>query len=215
GAPPGIAAPAHEPRPDRALMIRAVALARTARVARRVAGLAGGERAEAERGHEPRLDRVDDAAGAFPFEHRERQAADRQDLVRAKGRIDRPGPVVDVDDVGEMAARLVPEARCEGRPRPGVELGPALGELAPDAQRVQPERLHLDGLADTRRDHPVAHLGVHPGELDAGLARGEEAVAVDVDPVAGPGHIAREDRLYRARERLPVTRRDSGRSLQE
>src|SRR5207247_4782681 len=88
-AHPGLDEPAHEPRPDRALMIRAVALARTARVARRVAGLAGGERAEAERGHEPRLDRVDDAAGTFPFEHRERPAADRQDLVRANGPLDR------------------------------------------------------------------------------------------------------------------------------
>src|SRR5438876_708609 len=50
-AHPGLDERAHEPRPDRALMVRAVALAWTARVARRVAGLAGGERAEAERGH--------------------------------------------------------------------------------------------------------------------------------------------------------------------
>src|SRR5207247_4702079 len=206
---------AHEPGPDRPLVVRAVALARAARVARRVAGLTGGERAEAERGHEPRLDRVDDAARPRPLEHRERQAADGQDLVRPERRVDRPGPVVDVDDVGEMAARLVPEARHEGAPRPLVEIGPALGEAAPDAERVQPERLDLDRLADARRDHPVTHLGVHPGELDAGLARGEEAVVIEVDAVAGPGRVAREDRLHRADERLPLARRDMPRALQE
>src|SRR5207244_12654771 len=92
-AHPGLDERAHEPRPDRALMIRAVALARTARVARRVTGLAGGERAEAERGHEPRLDRVDDAAGALPVGPRARQAAGRQVLVRATGRSARPGAV--------------------------------------------------------------------------------------------------------------------------
>src|SRR2546430_3587387 len=68
-AHPGLDERAHEPRPDRALMVRAVALAWTARVARRVTGLAGRERAEAERGHEPRLDRVDDTAGAGPPPH--------------------------------------------------------------------------------------------------------------------------------------------------
>src|SRR5205807_9032702 len=94
-AHPGLDEPAHEPRPGRALMIRAVALARTARVARRVAGLAGGERAEAEGGHEPRLDRVDDAAGAFPFEHPQRPAADPQGPGRAEGRTDRPRPAGD------------------------------------------------------------------------------------------------------------------------
>jgi hypothetical protein len=37
------------------------------------------------------------------------------------------------------------------------------------AQSVVPERLNLDRLADTRRYHEVADLGVHPRELYARL----------------------------------------------
>src|SRR5690348_8826542 len=62
---------AHEPRPDGALVVRAIALAHAAVVAGRVPGLVGRERAEAERGEQPRLDRIDDTASAFTFEHRE------------------------------------------------------------------------------------------------------------------------------------------------
>src|SRR3989442_6612896 len=91
-AHPGLDEPAHEPRPDRPLVIRGVALARAALVARRVAGLAGCERAEAERGHEPRLDRVDDAAGAFPLEHPERPAPHPPALGPAQGRTHPPPP---------------------------------------------------------------------------------------------------------------------------
>src|SRR5206468_6598016 len=112
-AHPGLDEPAHEPRPDRPLVIRGVALARAALVAGRVAGLARRERAEAERGHEPRLDRVDHTPGLLPLDHRERQAADGEYLVRAERPVDGAGPVI---DVGEMTARLVPEARREGAP---------------------------------------------------------------------------------------------------
>src|SRR5437660_1074476 len=82
---------AHEPRPDGALVVRTVALADAALVARPVPGLVGRERAEAERGEQPRLDGVDDAASAFAFERREGKAADREDLVRTEGRVDRAG----------------------------------------------------------------------------------------------------------------------------
>src|SRR5205809_7207194 len=98
-AHPGLDERAHEPRPDRALMVRAVALAWTARVARRVTGLAGRERAEAERGHEPRLDRVDDTAGALPFQPREPPAAHPEEPGRAKRRTDPPRPVIHADAV--------------------------------------------------------------------------------------------------------------------
>src|SRR5262249_9189698 len=66
--------------------------------------------------------------------------------------------------------------------------------VANDAERVEPERLHLDWLPDPGRDDPVAHLGVHPGELHPGLARGEQAVRVQVDAIA---RALREPRDYR------------------
>ena len=44
------------------------------------------------------------------------------------------------------------------------------GEVFHGAQSVVPERLDLHRLAAAWRDHPVADLGVHPGELDSGLA---------------------------------------------
>src|SRR5437868_1165372 len=44
-----------------------------------------------------------------------------------------------------------------------------------------------------RRDYPVTGLGVHPGELQAGLAGLQEAVAVHTDSVARPMLVPRDD----------------------
>ena len=66
---------------------------------------------------------------------------------------------------------------------------------AGQSQRVEPERLHLHRLADARRDHPVADLRVHPGQLHAGHAAGEQAVRRRRDAVARAALIAGEDRL--------------------
>ncbi len=58
-----------------------------------------------------------------------------------------------------------------------------------DAQRIDPQRLDLDRLADARRDHPVAHLRVHPRQLHAGLAGSEEAVGVGADAETRPARV--------------------------
>ena len=60
-------------------------------VTRRVAGLAGRQRAKAQRREQLRLDGVDDAARALAVEQRERQPADGEDLVRAQGGVVQPG----------------------------------------------------------------------------------------------------------------------------
>jgi hypothetical protein len=53
------------------------------------------------------------------------------------------------------------------------------------AQRVVPQRVHLDGLAVAWRHHPVADLGVHPRELHTGLACAKQPVGpVDTNPVS-------------------------------
>src|SRR5207237_478215 len=100
---------AHEPGPDRPLMVRAVALADPTLVAGPVPRLVGCEGAEADGCQQPRLDGVDDAAGAFSLEHGERQAADGEYLVRAEARVHGAAPVVDVDHIVEATAGLVPE----------------------------------------------------------------------------------------------------------
>src|SRR5262249_32919797 len=152
------------------------------------------------------LDRVDDVPGARALEDGERETADREDLVRAERRVAGAWPVVDVDDVVEGPRRLVPEAALERRTTLRVDVGPALREVATDPERVQPERLDLDRLPDPRRDDPVAHPRVHPGELHAGLAGGQEAVVVGTDAEARATGVPREDRVDRRLEGAPVAR---------
>ena len=85
-------------------------------------------------------------------------------------------------DVGGVQAEL-----AGGAPRAGLLL------LEPPRQqpkRVVEERVDLDRLPTPRRHHPVAHLGVHPGQLVAVGALAQEAVAVvDADPEPGPGEV--------------------------
>src|SRR6185436_11241991 len=105
------------------------------------------------------------------------------------------GTMIAIDDVVEPAGLLVPEAGGEARAGAREVLLPTLREAAADRERVQPERLHLHRLPDPRRHHPVADLGVHPRELDAGLAGGEQAVDVAVDTVARALGVAGQDRV--------------------
>ena len=61
-------------------------------------------------------------------------------------------------------------------------------------QRVEPERVDLDRLANPRRDHPIADLGVHPGELHARLAGVEQTVVrVNVNVMAGAAQVMCND----------------------
>ena len=84
----------------------------------------------------------------------------------------------------QAPAFFVPEPRAKGFARPLERFAPASIQLRPDAQRVDPQRLDLDRLADAWGHDPVPHLGVHPGELDAGRAGGEQAVGVHPNAVA-------------------------------
>ena len=130
--------------------------------------------------------RIDDLALALG---RERALAERdhEDLVRPEFVIVCVGRV---DDVIAVSGALIPEtiessfhARGELVPRLG-RLPQPLCEAGHRAERVVPERVDLDRLASPWRDDPVTNLGVHPGELDAGLARPEETVGgIFLDPV--------------------------------
>ena len=57
-----------------------------------------------------------------------------------------------------------------------------MGKAFHDAQGVVPQRLDLDGLTVLRRDHPIADFDVHPGQLHARFAGGEQPVAAHSRP---------------------------------
>ena len=83
-----------------------------------VTGLVRRERAQAERRHQPFLDCVDHFARALdPATRDQRQSADGEDLVRAKGAIDGPGLMIAVDHVVKITALLIPETRSESGSR--------------------------------------------------------------------------------------------------
>ena len=119
-----------------------------------------------------------------------RQPANGEDLVGANAGVAPAGLVIDVDDVVQAAGRGVPEAILKCRPS---TLRNRAVAAAGAAQRVDPQRLHFDWLADAWRHHVVAELGVHPRQLHTGHAAGEEPVAVHVNAVAGAGRVAVED----------------------
>ena len=65
----------------------------------------------------------------------------------------------------------------------GLRIAGGAQPVAQQAQRVVPQRVDLDRLAAARGHDPVADLGVHPGQLIALLALGQEAV-LRIDPDA-------------------------------
>lgn len=124
------------------------------------------------------------------------------------------GPVVAVgavDDVGEVIEVGVEEAGAEGGAKAigGDEVAggglvvPAGEEAGDGAQGVVPEGVDLDRFADAGGDDPIADLGIHPGELNAGLARAEETIGgIDADAVARAGKVVFDDLVQRREQVL-------------
>ena len=68
-------------------------------------------------------------------------------------------------------------------------------------ERIKPQRINLHGLSDSRRHHPVADFGIHPGELHAGFTGVKQAILVHMNLVARSGYV-RADHLVHDREKL-------------
>ena len=105
-----------------------------------------------------------------------------EDLVRPACRVI---PLLAIDDVVQVSALVVPEARIERLAGAGSALlylnreGVVAFFPQPPGQqrqRVVPERVDLHRLAAPRRDDPVVHLRIHPGELVAFLPLPDQAV---------------------------------------
>ena len=120
-----------------------------------------------------------------------RQPADREDLVRAAASDRRCRRCGRTSTTSCSCPAF--QNRCANAARASASMS-----RAGDRERVDPQRLDLDRLADPRRDHAVADLRVHPRQLQAGLAAREQAVGVGADAVARAARVAVDDRARRA-----------------
>src|SRR5437870_3297727 len=99
----------NEPRPDGALMVNGIALARAALVVRCITRLAWRERAQTHGRKQKHLHRIDNTT-CFVFRQQgERQSANSEDLVRSECKIDYAGLVIAIDDVSKITSLFVPE----------------------------------------------------------------------------------------------------------
>jgi hypothetical protein len=197
---PGLHEGADQPGPHRALVGREP----TARSARGIARLVRGQGTQAARRPEQSLDRVHDRARHRGIEQAEGQTPHGEDLVGPEGRVHRARPVVGIHHVVQRACLRVPEPRAEGAQAVRQRRRPALGVRGGDGERVEPQGLHLDRLADARRDDVIADARVHPGECRARLSRRQQPVAVETDPRARARGVSVDDRLYRGPQHAPI-----------
>ena len=77
-----------------------------------------------------------------------------------------------------------------------IRLPQQAGKLAHHEQGVVPEGVDFNGFAHAGGDDPVAHFGIHPGELHACFSGVEQAIGgVDLNAVAGAFAMPGHDRL--------------------
>ena len=199
-----------QPRPDRALVVRTVALPNPTLVSRHVVRVAGRETPQADRRPELGLDALENDSRRRAVDEREREPAEREDLIGPKTIVSDPDLPVAVGHVRQIS----PARSMKRRPEcvaPTLENGSeTLGESPGKAQRVQPQGLDLDRFADAPRYDPVADLGVHPRELHARNPGSQEAVMVGADAEPSPGTIAIEDLLHRPPQPLTHIGRNVG-----
>src|SRR5579872_3428786 len=159
-----------QPWPHGALMIGAVATALVALVAAFVIRIARSKRAQAVGRKQFPLHHVYHPVRSLAAEQGVRQA-NSEYLVGPYGAVRPRLP----NHVEQAAIRFVPERAFEAAAGASGQRGIVLGfgpltesarQILHYAQRVVPQRLNLHRLAFARRNHPIADLGIHPGELN-------------------------------------------------
>ena len=129
---------------------------------------------------------LQDRSPARRVEHRVIQRK-RENLIGPARRV---VSVRAVDYVVEMAEFLLPETPVERICARSACVRHLIGALLPRGskpgfqkpQRVVPEPVDLHRFPAARRHHPVAHLGIHPGELIAFFSLRKESIRwIDVD----------------------------------
>src|SRR5712692_532997 len=156
----------HEPRPDRALVIATGAAGCVACAAPAVLRVVWRQAAQAVWGEQIAFDRGNDALSACIRKHGVGKT-DRENLIGAH----RTVALSAVNDIVETASRLMPEHPIKTRMGMGghrtvpllmSRITKRLREVFHDAQGVVPQGLDFNGLAVSRRYHPIAHPGIHP-----------------------------------------------------
>ena len=193
-------------------MVSGGAPALVALVAPLVVRVSGSKAAQSQTREQVTRASVNHGALLLGIERAARQG-DGQELVWPQRCIVSPRAVNHVKAATHGRAPEAPEVRSRLR-RHVFILGRGLVDGARKFRRAQervvPERVHLHGLADSRRHHPVPGLGVHPRQLHARFARVEEPVRrVDVDVVAGAAQVPVDNfrqQGEKASQQLPVVR---------
>src|SRR5260370_5359417 len=168
-------------------MVSAVAMDPVASVVAAVAGIIRAERAQPEAAQQFTPDGVEDARGGGAPDQRIGQR-DGEDLIRAQVEFVSGWYVDDVRQIAQLSSEKALE-KTLANTLPLCLVGRSVfaafvNERRQATQDVVPERLDLDRLADPRRDDPVTHFGVHPGELNAVRAGPQQAVVrVNADSV--------------------------------
>ncbi|MBK34205.1 MAG: hypothetical protein CME26_01595 [Gemmatimonadetes bacterium] len=102
--------------------------------------------------------------------------------------------MVAVYEIVETGGFGIPEGRLEGGGRFLFSTRARFGEGAIvedfsesrcEGQRVNPKGIDLDRLNRSRGNDPISDLRVHPRQLDAWLARGEQSIVIRLDAVTG------------------------------
>jgi len=178
-------------------VISAVAFGRAARVMTAVLWIAGGEAPQSICRKKMLAHFLDHSLCAFAREHIVVQTHG-ENLIRSNGRVRR----TTIHLVKQAADAFIPEQTIERPARDGSHLAIAVSsgiiaetlcEVFHDSQRVIPERLNLDRLAVSWRDYLVADLCIHPRELNARFAGGEQPARIDLDPVTCAAHVPRNN----------------------
>ena len=152
-----------------------------AAVVGRIAGRAGSQRAEAKGSEEVLLNRCQHVAGLLAFEQGEGQTAQGENLVGSQAAVHSTGTAFHINHIMEHASCFIPETLLKRGLCPVCQQLPVGVENRSNDECVDPQRLNLDRFAHARRYHPIADLGIHPGELHAWLTAGNEAVRVHVN----------------------------------
>src|SRR5258708_30052367 len=173
---------AEQPAPGRAHVVSGIALPAIAPVAAYVPWILRAQAAQPVAGQQFAPAAIDHGAHLFLTQGGIGQRH-REDLVRTDARVEGASPI-DIDHVVQARAPRVPkarEARAGAREQRLAEaflahIASSRGEADGDIQSVQPQRIDFHRLANPRREHLAAVLGVHPGQLRSPFAPPPQAL---------------------------------------
>src|SRR5437764_14196863 len=89
--------------------------------------------------------------------------------------------MIAIDHIREITGVLVPEFLFESSAAFIEERLPTRGKFHANGERVQPERLNFQWLADTGSDVAAIDARVHPGELLTVCARCDQSSQIGPD----------------------------------